>query len=174
MSNADINAEDLKAIMEQKQTLYQVSQAVVPADKQGLWWGGERIWLEDMVRLRKHRSELPADALGPPSEGATDRAVLLNIRRAISYLERSRVDPDRCITIEVSPDNTNETTTAWRCLLYGDVYEVAKASGFPFTPQSMDMKNGELSMVQAYTAPDGFEFKQLNDPGAEVTADILG
>ena len=50
------------------------------ADEQGLWWGGERFWLEDMVRINKHRSGLPLDQF--PMDGRTpqDGCVFLKIR----------------------------------------------------------------------------------------------
>lgn len=47
---------------------------------QGLWFQGERIWLEDMVRLRKRRADLPAQLRGTASPGAEGRAVFLQIR----------------------------------------------------------------------------------------------
>ncbi len=99
------------------------------ANKQGLWWGGERIWLEDMIRLKKHRSELPSDALGAPSIGTADRAVLLSIRLVDEKFASLDADTGRCITIEVSPDSSSETATAWRCLLYGDVSCMAMLRG---------------------------------------------
>lgn len=47
---------------------------------QGLWFQGERIWLEDMVHLRKRRADLPPQLRGSASPGAEERAVLLQIR----------------------------------------------------------------------------------------------
>jgi len=64
----EVNEEDKEAIESQRKTLFQ-----------GLWWGGERIWLEDMVRVRRHRVELP-DLLGLPTSGAADRSVTFRIR----------------------------------------------------------------------------------------------
>ena len=81
MSNAKINPDDLRAIVEQRKTLYQVGSSPAGANKQGLWLGGERIWLGDMVRLKKPRSELPYEDLGLPSDGVADRAVLLTIKQ---------------------------------------------------------------------------------------------
>ena len=78
IAGADINPEDQQAIKDQRKTLYQ-----------GLWWGGERIWLEDMVRLKRNRKDLPTEALGEPSEpGAMDRAVMLKIRSALVFQRR--------------------------------------------------------------------------------------
>lgn len=47
---------------------------------QGLWFQGERIWLDDVVRLRKLRSELPPQLRGTASPGAEGRAIFLQIR----------------------------------------------------------------------------------------------
>lgn len=137
----DINQDDLEAITSQRKTLYQ-----------GLWWGGERIWVDDTVRLKKHRAELPVDALGLPSEGAADRAVLLKIRM---------------ITVEVSPDSTEERH-AWRALLYGHVFEVANGDAPTIDPKA----DPEWAAAVA-VPPKGYHFKQLNEAGSEVTVDIM-
>lgn len=137
----DVNPDDLEAIQSQRKTLYQ-----------GLWWGGERIWVDDIVRLKKHRAELPVDALGLPSEGAADRAVLLKIRM---------------ITVEVSPDST-EDRHAWRALLYGHVFEVATGSAPP-----PDSKAEPDWAAAAAKPPKGYYYKQLNEVGSEVTVDIM-
>lgn len=47
---------------------------------QGLWWGPERIWMDDLVRMKIKRSGLPVGALESPSPGAEQRGVLLRIR----------------------------------------------------------------------------------------------
>ncbi|WWD18126.1 hypothetical protein CI109_102575 [Kwoniella shandongensis] len=144
--DTDISEEDMKLIMSQKKTLYQ-----------GLWWGGERIWLEDMVRLKKHRSDLPTDSLLAPSEGAEDRAVFLKIR---------------VIAIEVASEHAQSNETAWRCVLYGDVFELAKEGANDQLPTPATI-NGEIPVMSAYKAPEGFVYRQLNDPGSEVTCDII-
>jgi hypothetical protein len=50
---------------------------------QGIWWGSERIWLEDLVRLRPSRDELDPDKsmglLPPSSPDAATRALFLRI-----------------------------------------------------------------------------------------------
>ncbi|WVF70849.1 hypothetical protein IAT40_005643 [Kwoniella sp. CBS 6097] len=147
--DTDISAEDMKAIQEQRKTLYQ-----------GLWWGGERIWLEDMVRLKKNRGDLPTDSLLPPSPGAETRGVFLKIR---------------VIAIEVSSEAT-ANQTAWRCILYGDVYELApEGTEGAEKPRSTKAVNGEkdIPIMPAYTPAKGFAYRQLNDPGAEVTCDVI-
>ena len=48
---------------------------------QGLWWGGERIWVDDMVRLKVPRSELAPNGserilpVVPPSDSAVEFAI---------------------------------------------------------------------------------------------------
>jgi hypothetical protein len=78
------------------------------------------------------------------------------------------------ITIELSPDSTPDAL-GWRCLVYGDLFELAIAgtssadqlAGGPLQP-------GEVPLVISHKAPKGFEFRRLNQKGAEVTADIMG
>ncbi|WWD05517.1 hypothetical protein V865_003595 [Kwoniella europaea PYCC6329] len=147
-NDQDISAEDMKAILSQKKNLYQ-----------GLWWGGERIWLDDLVRLKKTRNELPTNALLSPSEGATERGVFLKIR---------------VLAVEVHPDPSKPNTTGWRCVVYGDVFELAK-EGTPGT-ESLKEANGDTddtSLVHHYPAPKGYDYRQLNEKESEVTVDII-
>lgn len=59
------------------------SSAQVKTQKryQGLWWGGERIWVDDLVRLKVARRELAPDGSDrvlpavPPSQDAIEHAV---------------------------------------------------------------------------------------------------
>lgn len=64
-----LTEEEIRAIENREKTLFQ-----------GVWFQGERIWVGDMVRLRKERKDLPTDSLLPPSEGSESRAVFLKIR----------------------------------------------------------------------------------------------
>lgn len=47
---------------------------------QGLWWGGERIWLEDLVRLNKSRGELPVDQFPMSPSSKDDNCVFLKVK----------------------------------------------------------------------------------------------
>nr|XP_019011872.1 uncharacterized protein I206_02707 [Kwoniella pini CBS 10737]OCF50653.1 hypothetical protein I206_02707 [Kwoniella pini CBS 10737] len=144
-NDQDISAEDMAAILDQRKTLYQ-----------GLWWGGERIWLDDLVRLKKNRKDLPSGELEKPSDGAMDRGVFLKIR---------------LIAIEV---NTSfPTSTGWRCILYGDLFELAK-EGTPGAEPTQATNGGtDDSLVRFYKPPRGFAYKQLNEAASEVTVDII-
>ncbi|WVW80359.1 hypothetical protein I302_102339 [Kwoniella bestiolae CBS 10118] len=144
-NDQDISAEDMKAILTQKKTLYQ-----------GLWWGGERIWLDDLVRLKKTRNELPTSNLLPPSDGAVDKGVFLKIR---------------VLAVEVNPDPSKSSLTGWRCLMYGDVFELAK-EGAPGT-ETDDGDSDDTSLVHHYKAPKGYAYRQLNELRSEVTVDVI-
>jgi hypothetical protein len=84
-----LSAEDRLAIEQQKKTIYQVSfwrlDFWTKLMIQGLWWGGERLWLEDMVRINKLRSGLPLEQF--PMDGRTpqDGCVFLKIRSVHRY-----------------------------------------------------------------------------------------
>nr|XP_018264929.1 uncharacterized protein I303_03111 [Kwoniella dejecticola CBS 10117]OBR87087.1 hypothetical protein I303_03111 [Kwoniella dejecticola CBS 10117] len=144
-NDQDISAEDMTAILDQRKTLYQ-----------GLWWGGERIWLDDLVRLKKNRKDLPTGELAKPSDGAMDRGVFLKIR---------------LIAIEVN--NTTPTSTGWRCVLYGDLFELAKEGTPGSEPTHASNGGSDTSLVRFYKPPRGFAYKQLNEVASEVTVDVI-
>ncbi|ORY24660.1 hypothetical protein BCR39DRAFT_546010 [Naematelia encephala] len=147
-----VNEDDLKAIISRAKSLYQ-----------GMWWGGERIWLEDMVRLKKFRGDLPTDVLAPPSEGALERAVLLRVRLMIQ---------PRMITIESSGETSDGKSNAYQCLLYGDVFELKATNGTGATLETLPAGN-DSPIGKPHVPPKGYEYRQLNDPGSEVTVDIM-
>lgn len=68
-SGTMLSPAELSDIENRKKSLYQ-----------GMWYQGERLWMDDVVRLRKSRASLPTDSLLPPSLGAEDRGVFLRIR----------------------------------------------------------------------------------------------
>ena len=47
---------------------------------QGLWWGAERIWRGDTVRLSRSRTAMHSDRLKAASPGAEDRTPFMRIR----------------------------------------------------------------------------------------------
>lgn len=67
----------------------------------------------------------------------------------------------------------------WRCVLYGDLYELANKSLGP--ADGAEKGRGSVARVVLldgesfpYKTPRGLEFRQLNGQGSEVTLDILG
>ncbi|CAE6513759.1 unnamed protein product [Rhizoctonia solani] len=81
---------------------------------QGLWWGSERIWLDDVVRLRPSREELdPESTMGllpPSSPDAVNRALFLRL----TYIVVDRDDP-----------------TGMNICVGGDLYELAQGGTQP-------------------------------------------
>ncbi|CAE6402541.1 unnamed protein product [Rhizoctonia solani] len=84
---------------------------------QGLWWGSERIWLDDVVRLRPSREDLdPENTMGllpPSSPDAVDRALFLRL----TYIVVDRDDPD-----------------GMNICVGGDLYELARGETRPPQP----------------------------------------
>jgi len=74
------------------------------------------------------------------------------------------------ITLEISPDAT-EDFFAYRCHLYGDLYEIAaNTDGI-----EQNLNKGDSDWVLANPkAPPGFYYKQLNEEGSEIMLDIMG
>lgn len=74
------------------------------------------------------------------------------------------------ITLEISPDAT-EDFFAYRCHLYGDLYEIAaNTDGI-----EQNLNKGDSDWVLANPkAPPGYYYKQLNEEGSEIMLDIMG
>ncbi|CAE6454437.1 unnamed protein product [Rhizoctonia solani] len=153
---------------------------------QGLWWGSERIWLGDVVRLRPPREELdPENTMGllpPSSPDAADRALVLRL----TYIVVDREDP-----------------TGMNICVGGDLYELARnETQAPQTPprpifgpptgllvpppsNSADMfvegsstlgaasdpSSAESSVVMP-PPPPGFMFRRLLAAGNEMVLDV--
>lgn len=154
---------------------------------QGLWWGSERIWLDDVIRLRPSRDELdPDNTLGllpPSSPDAATRALLLRL----TYI---MVD--------------KEDTTGMSVCVGGDLYELATKESQPQPPergparqsifgpptgllgppsdhvdQPIASTSGATvgptlaeSPVAMPPAPPGFVFRKLLKPGSEMIVDV--
>lgn len=134
---------------------------------QGLWLGGERIWAEDVVRIKKRRDALPS-GLAPIGVGtrATERAVFLRIQTiALELLPPNEADPKQ------------ET---WRCLVYGDLAELIPApfgadeAGDSGWAQYSPTSGLSQPLVHNYKAPKGFAFRQINPDDSQITCDIGG
>ncbi|CAE6462991.1 unnamed protein product [Rhizoctonia solani] len=84
---------------------------------QGLWWGAERIWLDDVVRLRPSREDLdPENTMGllpPSSDDALNRALFLRL----TYIMADQEDP-----------------TGTNISVGGDLYELARKETQPDSP----------------------------------------
>ncbi|KAL7423650.1 hypothetical protein Q5752_001231 [Cryptotrichosporon argae] len=158
---SDVSVEFLKAVESGAKTLYQ-----------GLWLGGERIWMDDMVRLRISHDLIPADMARP----APDAGIFLRIR--LITLERTQFDPGK---------------DTYRCMVYGDLHDLvsvpastAAAPSSQASPQaqwSVALPPSGLATNGAATAdvvepmisrpPPGYRWRQLNAAGVEASADVL-
>ncbi|CAE6489295.1 unnamed protein product [Rhizoctonia solani] len=154
---------------------------------QGLWWGSERIWLDDLVRLRPSREDLdPEDKMGllpPSSPDALNRALFLRLTYIV-------VDQD-------DPKGTN-------LCIGGDLYELAQGETQPpqhppksffgpptglLIPPSNAMntfaEGGSSSPLGATVGPSlaessipmlppppGFNFRRLLPAGNEMVLDV--
>jgi hypothetical protein len=75
---------------------------------QGLWWGGERIWLDELVRLKIGRHQISSrnGIIKPPSKASKDTEQFLktaNIKKLIQEEEGESVEPseDGSASLEV-------------------------------------------------------------------------
>jgi hypothetical protein len=138
---------------------------------QGMWLRGERIWLSDMVRLRKHRSDLPPNKLLlAPSPGAENRGVFLKIRViALDKLTPSNPPPG-VSAAKPATDGTGEPSKEfWHCRLFGDVYELAE--GEPSIEE--DVKANDTKWPLDVVAPKGFYYRCINTEGSEIVLDVM-
>lgn len=85
----------------------------------------------------------------------------------------------RAIAIVTAKTETEGDKIQWRCVLYGDLYELANKSVGP--AEGAEKGRGSVAKVVLlngesfpYKTPRGLEFRQLNSQGSEVTLDILG
>lgn len=72
------------------------------------------------------------------------------------------------IALEAFPEAGLEVD-AWRCLLYGDLYELAPKDFVDPEPRTSPAPDS-LSNVKA---PPGFKYRRLNPEGFEVTVDVF-
>ena len=77
------------------------------------------------------------------------------------------------ITLETSPDSTPETLS-WRCLLYGDVFEVVSGTSARPATWVISQDGTQESLTLTHPSAKGHSYHQLNDKGSEVTVDIMG
>ncbi|CAE6482273.1 unnamed protein product [Rhizoctonia solani] len=156
---------------------------------QGLWWGSERIWLDDVVRLRPPREELdPENTLGllpPSSPDAVDRALFLRL----TYIVVDREDPtgmNICVggdLYELARKGTQPLQSPPRLSIFGPptgllgppssntVDMFAAGSSSPTLNATVGPSLAKSSIVMP-PPPPGFTFRRLLAPGNEMVLDI--
>ena len=83
----------------------------------------------------------------------------------------------RIIALSVQDtDAATQTATAWRCGIYGDLFELVPeqdANGL-HQPLAQVVMKGEEPVVAVHKAPKGYKYRQLNDADTEVMVDVVG
>lgn len=124
---------------------------------QGLWWGGERLWVGDLVRIKPGRNHL-AGNLRDPSPGAERRGLLLKLEAI--YLDEFKRETEGDIV-----------ETEWKPMVSGTLYEVAQADFvepevlLPGRSNSTDRAGDQINSPLP-TPPPGFKFRAIT-PGAD-------
>ncbi|KAG8923966.1 hypothetical protein FRC01_012119, partial [Tulasnella sp. 417] len=124
---------------------------------QGLWWGGERLWIGDLVRIKPYRSHLSGN-LRDPSQGAEKRGLLLRLEAI--YLD------------EIKREAEGEVVeTEWKPMVSGTLYEVAHVAfvepGVPSPgPSSSGGRPGDPMNTPLPAPPPGFQFRVIT-PSAD-------
>ncbi|ODN84136.1 hypothetical protein L202_00145 [Cryptococcus amylolentus CBS 6039] len=147
----DLTEEDHIAVKNHELFLYQ-----------GLYLGGERIWLEDMVRIKKSRAELFSEShMLKGSNGSDSRCMTLLIRKI-------------CVVpkLELSAEGKRE----YRCIVYGDLFELeeleSKSDVEELVTGTGEEGMGQKPVVEAYTPPKGFRYRKLNPDDSEIMTDV--
>ncbi|CAE7170868.1 unnamed protein product [Rhizoctonia solani] len=154
---------------------------------QGLWWGAERIWLDDVVRLRPSREELDPenmmDLLPPSSPDATNRALFLRL----TYIVEDRSDPtDKSICVggdlyELARGGTQPPRPAPKSIFGPPTGLLVPPSDPVYTPMESSPSSGinaragpslAESSIMMPPAPPGFTFRRLLAPGNEMALDV--
>jgi hypothetical protein len=83
----------------------------------------------------------------------------------------------RIIALSVQDtDSATQTATAWRCGIFGDLFELVPeqdSAGLP-QPMAQVVMKGEGPVVAIHKAPKGYRYRQLNDSDTEVMVDVVG
>ncbi|KAG8894707.1 hypothetical protein FRB99_001042 [Tulasnella sp. 403] len=110
---------------------------------QGLWWGAERIWMGDLIRLAPSRLQMEGKLL-PWSPGAETRAMLLRVG-----------------AIYLTQDDGNNRGK--QLLLSGTLYEVAEEGfsepGMETSGPSRPARQFDPTSKSLPTPPRGFKFR---------------
>jgi hypothetical protein len=136
---------------------------------QGLWLRGERIWLDDVVVLRKTRLEIPAtNVLLGPSPGAESCAVLLQIRNIALEISPA-ADGSQAKPTPTQQGGDLDSQQSWRCVFYGDLYELATGEAPAITPDPDAPHRRPINVK----APKGYYYRCIHADGSEVMLDVF-
>lgn len=131
-----------------------------------------------MVRIAKKRHELPVDVCPTDVNTPKDGCVFLKLRYdTLSVLKMQYAHlTQRLISLEVQKTDAILNAVAWRCMTYGDLYELIPEAQAEYTPQPVAQcaMKGSGSILKKHKAPKGFKYRQINLPDTEITVDVSG
>ena len=141
---------------------------------QGIWWGGERIWESELVRLQTSRSSVNIAELLPASPGAEDRTVFALVNGMfIEATHDNKAKGKICGPLLelaeesfVDPNPVDEST---------QVHVPTVLSGPAGTPVSGPGSGALPVPGMRYAvppAPNGFKWRCITPPGYEASIDI--
>ncbi|KAG9007468.1 hypothetical protein FRB93_007883 [Tulasnella sp. JGI-2019a] len=116
---------------------------------QGLWWGHERIWLGDFVRIKPRRIQLVGGDILESSPGAQNRCLFLRI--TTFYLDDLKDGDGKSIRMPI---------------VSGQLYEVAEEDFVePLPDQGASKRDASLPLPEP---PSGFRFRLITRPSFEI------
>ncbi|KAJ7224191.1 hypothetical protein GGX14DRAFT_648908 [Mycena pura] len=152
---------------------------------QGLWWGGERIWAGDLVRLKVPRSCLaPAGAqniFAPSGPGEKNKIEINNTGGDPADFGAT----SRGVFLKIDSISLVDGTTGRReCRVLGMLYELAEVDWVdPNLPRFGLSENRSISAVKPPTpasaegyplpvAPTGYKYRAILAPGYEAVMSL--
>lgn len=134
---------------------------------QGLWYGAERLWQHELIRLNKTRQSLPDDALLAPSPNSAERGVFIRIA-AICMEESQNADSGPSYSCNIFGDLFDVVDSDW--LAEQDKHE---GKGVNAILDDSSAAGAQMARPHLPAAPEGCTFRQINPPDSEVTCDLM-
>ena len=147
---------------------------------QGLWWGAEKLWTGDLVRIKPERSKFPAEIRAsfkpPASTEEHHERRLLFFRIESIYVDKAPIEAQ---------------TSGGSCKVAGSIYETVDLDfeeppepfstrepthphplsqlSNPAPPSSKGKNKADMEQYPLPKPPPGFKFRQITKPGTEIT-----
>lgn len=166
---------------------------------QGLWWGAERIWIDELVRLQPSRAQVfsgGSNLIHPPSPRADGRGVLMRINSILSLPGETRDSPRICkvsgVLYELAEESYEEPSQPSQPIeLIPPIEPTSTPSGSSHSPVIVTPFQGEkprladpfeqgsnppsLAHMPPYPLPEpppGFKFRPIVKSGYEIVLDV--
>ncbi|KZV94584.1 hypothetical protein EXIGLDRAFT_766999 [Exidia glandulosa HHB12029] len=144
---------------------------------QGAWWGNERIWMDDLVRLHPYRDQIPLDELLPESEGADTRTLFMLVTGMfITHTNDRHKGKIAGLLYELAPegwkDPTPSKSPSKNVVIEKDFAVADQPLSSPLR-RAVPTIPGQPPLQYGLPAPPrGFVFRLITPPGFEVILDI--